>query len=532
MRLRRSFCALVVLTLLSAPAIAGIQTWTINGPGGGTVSKLAFDPLDPTIAYAATPNGLFRSTDGGLHWAAAVELLGTPVSEVAVANSDPGKVFAASVYGLYKSSDRGLTWKTVHPFASFEVTVAATNANVVYSLATSGPIRSSDGGVTFGSTGSGLPSPTAGISALAADPQNVDTVYALNSNMGVYKSVDGGAHWTAANTGMLSSRYFSLAIDPVNGSTLYAGAAEALYRSNDGAASWTALQTTEPSAYYYSLAISAASSPSTVIAGTSRGLIKSTSGGSTWTPAVSSNDLAVAIDPSNPTNLLALSQFSLFRSTDGGANFSSANSGLNANYTQPIAVDPRNASVVYTSGPEGIFKSVDRGGTWSPAGPFAGFVAVDPFDSQTLYAISSGGPLRSVNGGGDWQNFATGLPSSSARVIVPDPQVPETLYTTLGNSVYKRIGSDPWAIRSTGLPSTGSWSSFRSIRAILPRFTRVETGCSRAPMEARAGLKRTVESPSRMFPASRSIRSTPITSSRRPQRRLTNRKTAGAAGLH
>src|SRR5713226_8245046 len=141
--------SLVLLLVLSAlPVIAGDNRWTIKGPYGGTVSKLAFDPVNPSIAYAASSNGIFRSADGGQHWAAAAGLVGTPFMDVAVAASDPQKVFASSVYAFYKSTDRGLTWFQVPgSFGSYAVAVSRTNADIVYSDSSGGPIRSSDGGV-------------------------------------------------------------------------------------------------------------------------------------------------------------------------------------------------------------------------------------------------------------------------------------------------------------------------------------------------------------------------------------------------
>lgn len=196
----------LLLVLFALPVIAGDNRWTIKGPYGGTVNKLAFDPVNPSIVYAASSNGVFRSADGGQNWVAAAGLVGTPFSDIAVAASDPQKVFASSVWGLYKSTDRGATWSVVHPFGSYAVAVSRTNADIVYSNSSGGPFRSSDGGVTFGAYGSGLPS---GVSVLAVDPQTPDTVYAAyGTSAGVYKSVDGGAHWTAANSGLTGTFFF------------------------------------------------------------------------------------------------------------------------------------------------------------------------------------------------------------------------------------------------------------------------------------------------------------------------------------
>src|ERR1700756_676990 len=162
----------ILTTLVTLPAIAGENRWTINGPGGGTVSKFAFDPVDASVVYAATDNGVFRSADGGQHWIGATATLGTSITDITVAGADRQKVFASSVYGLYKSSDGGATWAIVHGFASFKIASSA-NGNVVYSYAGgSGVIRSTDGGLTFGNTGTGLP--TATITALVIDPQNTD----------------------------------------------------------------------------------------------------------------------------------------------------------------------------------------------------------------------------------------------------------------------------------------------------------------------------------------------------------------------
>jgi hypothetical protein len=44
---------------------AGINTWTNIGPDGGNSYTLAVDPKSSRTLYAATDNGLFKSTDGG-----------------------------------------------------------------------------------------------------------------------------------------------------------------------------------------------------------------------------------------------------------------------------------------------------------------------------------------------------------------------------------------------------------------------------------------------------------------------------------
>jgi photosystem II stability/assembly factor-like uncharacterized protein len=460
-----SFRQIVLIALFPLSVFAGENHWTIKGPQAAQALKIVFDPADSSIVYAATTNGVFRSSDGGQHWTVGAGLLGIWFNDVAVVSDDPQKVFAASVFGLYKSSDRGATWSLVNGFPSLEVAVSA-NGSVVYSTAFGDVMRSSDGGVTFGE--SVRPAPY-NLTALVIDPQNSDTVYAaFPSNAGVYKSTDGAAHWTAAKTGLTGLLSLSLLIDPSNGSVLYAASESHIYKTTNGAASWSELTDGLGGGVYRSLAISNA--PSTIIAASDNGLYKSTNSGASWTgPSQPLLNSEVAIDPRNASNILLVSGSNVVRSTNGGSTFTPSASGLIAADTRSIAVDPRNESVVYTSGGAGIFKSTDFGENWSLLlGTFTQSIAVDPFNSQTLYAIISGNFMRSLNGGVVWEDFSTGLPEttilgpSKATHIRADSFTPGTLYTTIDGTPYKKVGAAAWTIKNIGLP-LGPYGSFLEI---------------------------------------------------------------------
>jgi hypothetical protein len=453
MRSRWVLTLSVVLSLFCLPGFGGSNRWTITGPDGGTVNKFAFDPGDPSIVYAATDNGVFRSIDGGAHWVAASELLGTSAFDVVVAKSDPQKVFVSTAYGLFKSSDRGLTWKQAHGFASFRVGVSAQNAAVVYSMSTGGPFRSADGGTTFGAVGSGIPSPLDSLSAFYVDPQNDNTVYALFITKGVYKSTDGGANWNPSGSGLPATGiYYAIAGDPTNGSTLYIGTLNGIFKSTNAAGSWTEISTGFASTTYYGLS----SNASTVVAATGRGVLKSINGaGWTAAPGMTQSTLTVGVDPLNGANILARTGTALYKSANGGVTFSLASSGLTAFYTTSIAADPRDDAVVYAAGFAGIYKSADRGVTWTAGNPSAAsFIGVDPFNSATLYAIFSGVIRKSVDSGATWQDFNTGLPSNGASTIAIDPQQAGVLYTLTGNAPYRKSGNDAWVLRNGGLPPT------------------------------------------------------------------------------
>jgi photosystem II stability/assembly factor-like uncharacterized protein len=64
--------------------------------------------------------------------------------------------------------------------------------------------------------------------SLAIDPQNPNTLYA-GGGAGVFKTTDGGASWSAVNSGLTSLLVTSLAIDPQNSNTVYAGSAGGVF---------------------------------------------------------------------------------------------------------------------------------------------------------------------------------------------------------------------------------------------------------------------------------------------------------------
>jgi hypothetical protein len=466
--LLKSSSQIAFIALFSLSLYAGENRWTIRGPQAARPLSIAFDPADSSIVYAATTNGVFRSSDGGQHWTVGAGLLGTWFSDVAVASGDPQKVFAGSVFGLYTSSDRGATWTLLQPFSSSRVAVSA-NGKVVYSSGFGDVVRSSDGGLTFGDAVLPRPAGT-NLTSLVIDPQNADTVYAaFPSTDGVYKSTDGAAHWTAAKTGLTAPSFFSLLIDPSNGSVLYAASDTHIFKTTDGAASWSELTNGLGNSVYRSLAMS--NTPSTILAATDSGLYKSTNAGASWTgPSPPLLDSVVAIDPRNASNILLVANSNVVRSTNGGSTFTPSASGLLAAYTLSIAVDPRNESIIYTSGAAGIFKSADHGGSWNLLlETLTQSIAVDPFNSQTLYAITSGKFRRSLNGGLVWEDFGTGLPEtafaglpSRATHIRMDPSTPGTLYTTIDGTPYRKVGAAPWTMKNNGLPG-GPYASFLEI---------------------------------------------------------------------
>jgi hypothetical protein len=255
------------------------------------VTHVAIDATNPATLHVGTrPSGgavasqprLFRSVDAGASWTLSSALIGgiEQIFSLAPAPSDPATIYVANFDGsvgdtwapFVKSTDRGTTWKY---FGSPHLQVLAVDPQDSRTLfggafpydtfpifmsdgswQPSGPrgvVKSSDGGEAWSQTGL----PDGGVTALAVDTLNPRTLYAGTTNRwaagpspgfrGVFKTVDGGATWSAFNNGLREflgregSYVASIAIDSGDSNTIYLVMRPegGVFRSFDAGASWS-----------------------------------------------------------------------------------------------------------------------------------------------------------------------------------------------------------------------------------------------------------------------------------------------------
>src|ERR1700691_1938101 len=156
---------------------------------------------------------------------------------------------------------------------------------------------------------------------LVVDPITPATIYAASaaSNFygsvggGVFKSVDRGAHWMRATTGLTDPFCLTLAMDPSDHETLYAAGGNGVFKSVDGAAHWTKIST----------------------------LL---------------NVAQIVIDPKTPTILYAvISGDPVQKSVDGGKNWVSIYSDLPSTSVYFLAIDPKTSSNLYAGADGGLY---------------------------------------------------------------------------------------------------------------------------------------------------------------------------------
>ena len=100
--------------------------------------------------------------------------------------------------GLWQSPDGGETWQRMRQPFPLESRVRAlalhpTEAHTLFAGADSGVYRSGDNGASWERVSG--PEANLNIWSLAIDPSNPETIFAGTSPSAVYRSQDGGQHW-------------------------------------------------------------------------------------------------------------------------------------------------------------------------------------------------------------------------------------------------------------------------------------------------------------------------------------------------
>jgi len=348
-----------------------------------------------------------------------------------------------------------------------------------------------------GLTGSFLPGVQMG--CVVVSPADTNTLYAGTGEVdyaetyywggyGVFKSTDGGAHWTPANNGMSKEVVTDMLINSNDPLKLIACTGKGIYVSTDGAATWTRVVTSP--AYMHQLVQRGTSD--TIFAISDKLFYTSTNWGATWRSrdldlATSSKYLngRIAVAPTDDNIVYASyiidttwgdeCRSEVFQSTNGGVTFtkvydqyalpalSSYNGSVSsggfgfANYC--LVVSPTDPNTLFT-GAHLIFMSSDGGHSFTQV--LANWyccmhtdihdLAFDPSDNNTLFAATDGGIFVSNDLGVDWQPssngldctqyFSTGQSNSDSTFVIGGTQDNGIMYLNDDGNVHTYCGGD------------------------------------------------------------------------------------------
>lgn len=388
--------------------LAGLPA-NVQGDG---FTVIAVDPADSQhlwgVAYAGIEGALWSSADQGATWNPVTMPQSNAVYNLSYDPATPGTLYAASMaFGVYKSSDDGSTWKSatdgIAGVFPFDILVDSTG-DVYMGTEGTGVFKSRDGGKTWAMKDDGI-AVNIGTSGITAhqliDTHTSGTLY-MTDQHSLYKTTDGGDHWADIGAGSVGGPD-TVAVDPQQAETVYAGTGNRVMKSIDGGATWSGSSNGLHTDAVWTLAVARTDSKVVFAGGFSTGLFKSSDGGATWSEADRGMPVAfgigcVAVDPTTAQTVYACpGNAGIYKSTDGGDTWSKAGDLPNFAF-QILKIDPNDADVIYAAIPDlGVYVSTDAGATWNRLDDPASSTASHSTEALVHHGSPSGAKAASAS---------------------------------------------------------------------------------------------------------------------------------------
>jgi photosystem II stability/assembly factor-like uncharacterized protein len=326
---------------------------------------------------------------------------------------------------------------------------------ILVGTASQGILRSVDDGATWHRLGLKEAIEFDGVvRSLAVHPADPARILA-GADAGLCVSTDGGAHFSRIDSPMNGMAVWSIAIDPVDPSCIYAGTGApqraAMFRSVDGGKGWERLSPDIPEfcngvnrPRILTICVDPVDNAQVWFGVEEGGAWRSLDRGVTWTRidregAINNSDIhqIAVLPPANgrPRTTFVLTVNSVFASTDGGITWSGVPSKSRFDgmyYTRAVQHVPASDALLLAVGDgtpgtrSRLYRSLDRGATWTPtllhAQPNSTFWAfgVHDADPGLLFAGTKYGDLfRSVDGGASWFKEWRSFPEITAVAWTP-----------------------------------------------------------------------------------------------------------------
>ena len=344
---------------------------------------------------------MFISEDGGKTWNDIPQMHGQSVRSLTRSDSNPDIMVAGTLQGVFRTTDNGLHWNQISPAGSTEihevqsVAIDPKNPQIIYAGTWHLPWKTVDGGAHWENIKQGIIEDS-DVFSILVDPVQSQIVY-LSACSGIYKSVDGGAMFKKA-PGIPSAarRTRKLEQDPGHLSTVYAGTTEGLYRTLDAGQTWG--RVTPDNVIVNDVYVDPKDSGHVLLATDHAGVLRSEDFAASFhqsnTGFSARQVVAFAADPNHPAMVYAgvvndKEEGGVFQSVDGGVHWRQDSVGLDGRDVYSLASTP--AGMLLAGTTHGIFRL--QGEVWVNTGQWLKNLPHDKRSAAEPAALSRDGSL-------------------------------------------------------------------------------------------------------------------------------------------
>jgi len=474
------------------------------------VEKIIINPLNTNTLFAATSEGVYKSTNAGAHWTKvsahlmAMDIIMDPDDTTAIYAAH-GNLSSTTDPGLYKSRDAGLTWRkltnglpssgfgrtalAISPTASFIVYAGITDSN---SSGLLGLYSSADSGASWVfTTGTNYVGGQGWYAnAMAVNPNTPESLFC--AGLDIYRSINGGttlaakSDWTRGYMGQIPAGgseghddyahadHHAITFDPVNTKTIYFGTDGGVFKSTDGGNTFYGCNGGFVTTQFYNGFANSTYDSGVALGGLQDNGVVKYEGTTEWRKVDGGDGGWNAINRLNDHIMYdEYVYLTISRSNNGGNSWQPGANGIingsnTCNFIAPFAISYSDPNILY-AGAKILYKSTDGGQSWFPTnssiplnGTKIASIGISYTNPDTVIAATGSsasqnptfGVFVSTNGGQTWQNQMAGLPNRYPTDMEFDPTNSKIAYVTFSGYATGHI------FRTTNLGQ--SWTDISS----------------------------------------------------------------------
>lgn len=402
----------------------GGATWRLAHITGHTMSVTVSPNDADLVVYSILEGPMQRTTDGGSSWnpvdtgetvvirAEATNMGANLFTTVVFAPDNENIAYSATVSGMHRSGtdrgpvpiyvsrDGGAKWKVAGTCETcggvITMAVEPGDSNVVWAATNNGVQVSRDGGKTWSGNLIERYTRNSHSYGIALQPGDPDTILLASNESGMFRSTDGGATWTQANTGLSTQELHQVTFAASNSDVAYVATHKGVYRSDDAGQTW--VSRSRGLQYLFSTPIAVDPRNEDIV-------------------FVGSSSEVFTMHPSHFNAGLHEGQ-GLYKSTDGGLNWFRSDEGIDEAKLAQMGTHPLLPFNLWADGESGrgAFFTPDAGDSWL-------FTANHASHYPMVFAFSRSFPT--VIYLTSWQNDGELMVSTDAGYNWPDlaPQV-------------------------------------------------------------------------------------------------------------